>query len=169
MRGDVEMIQKKPSRAVGVGADQGAECLVGLDAMYLEIIREHSKDPRGFADVTGAALKAEGYNPLCGDRVEVGIELSGDKVKSCQFNGEGCSICMASASMMTEEVEGRPVSEALAVVQEFRDLLQGKREELSSESDLAALKGVRRFSVRIKCALLPWIALRDALAKKEAA
>lgn len=138
---------------------------VALDSLYMETVRDHAKDPRNFGKLEAPALHAEGYNPLCGDRVEVYVERDQEKVGKVRFTGEGCSICMASASMMAEQVEMRPIAEVEKITEEFRDLLQDKRPAMSEESDLNALSGVKKFSVRIKCALLPWMTLKDALGK----
>lgn len=136
-----------------------------LDSLYKEIILEHNKEPRNFGTLDHADLIREGYNPLCGDRISVQLKLSPDRFKilKCQFQGEGCSICMASASIMTEEVTGMNVKEAQGKIQEFRDLMQGKKDPDEFEGDVEALAGVRRFPVRIKCALLGWTTLKDAL------
>ena len=135
---------------------------IQLVALYQDIILEHRKDPRNFDAMEDADCRAEGFNPLCGDRVTIALKYDGEKVKKCAFQGEGCSICMASASMLTEEIEGKKRTEALNDVQNFRDCMQSK-EDCEIEGDLEALKGVRNFPVRIKCALLPWTTLKDAL------
>ncbi|MCC7441180.1 MAG: SUF system NifU family Fe-S cluster assembly protein [Bdellovibrionales bacterium] len=141
-----------------------------LDALYKDIILDHHKDPRNFGPLPGGAhvLKHEGYNPLCGDRVVLELDLAGGRLQGCNFHGEGCSICMSSASLMTEDLKGKPVAEALAAVQDFRDLMQGTRPpDESSEREVEALAGVRKFPVRIKCALLPWTTLKEALELKD--
>jgi nitrogen fixation NifU-like protein len=142
-----------------------------LDQLYQEIIIDHHKDPRNYGEIKNAQIHTEGFNPLCGDHVVLDINLTDDatQVKECRFHGAGCSICMASASMMTEEIEGKSVAEIQAQIQDFRDLLQGKACPASIQGDLVSLGGVRRFPVRIKCALLPWTTLKDALEKKEPA
>lgn len=137
-----------------------------LDALYRDIILDHHKEPRNFGPLQGAKVRHEGYNPLCGDRVVLELDVAGGKLAGCNFQGEGCSICMSSASLMTEDVKGRPVAEALGAVQDFRDLMQGKREpDEDSDREVEALAGVRKFPVRIKCALLPWTTLKEALEK----
>ena len=108
----------------------------------------------------------EGYNPLCGDRVEVAVKVKdGQLLTDCHFQGEGCSICMASASMMTEEVAGKPVDDVQHTIDGFRALMKGEECPLAVEGDLESLVGVRNFPVRIKCALLPWTTLNDCMAK----
>lgn len=137
-----------------------------LNQLYQEILMDHYRDPRNFGELSDPDCRAEGFNPMCGDRVEISLRFSPDKkcLLEQRFKGEGCSICMASASMMTEEISGKSIAEILHQVQGVRDHLQGKSSE-AFEGDLAALEGVRRFPVRIKCALLPWTTLRDAIEK----
>jgi nitrogen fixation protein NifU and related proteins len=136
-----------------------------LDALYREVILDHHRHPRNFGPLPGADAMVEGFNPLCGDRVEIALKLSDGKLFECKFKGEGCSICMASASMMTEEVSGKTLSEATAQVDNFRALMKGEECPLGVEGDLESLVGVRNFPVRIKCALLPWTTLAQSLEK----
>lgn len=134
-----------------------------LDALYREVILDHHRHPRNFGALEGADVKVEGYNPLCGDRIEIALNIRDGKLSACHFKGEGCSICMASASMMTEEVLRRPVAEVQETIDGFRALMKGEECPLAVEGDLESLVGVRNFPVRIKCALLPWTTLNDAL------
>lgn len=137
-----------------------------IDALYREVILDHHRDPRNFGKLEAADSFAEGYNPLCGDRVEIGLKVKDGKILAdCRFQGEGCSICMASASMMTEEVIGKPLTEVAETIDGFRALMKGEECPLAVEGDLESLVGVRNFPVRIKCALLPWATLNDALKK----
>ena len=137
-----------------------------LDALYREVILDHHRHPRNFGPLPGADAQVEGFNPLCGDRVEVALKVSGGKVLAeCKFTGEGCSICMASASMMTEEVTGKTLDQAAEHVDNFRALMKGEECPLGVEGDLESLVGVRNFPVRIKCALLPWTTLAQGLEK----
>lgn len=136
-----------------------------IDALYREVILDHHRHPRNFGSLEGADAVVEGYNPLCGDRVEMAVKLDGEKLADVRFKGEGCSICLSSASMMTEEVIGRPVPEVEEIIQGFRALMKGEECPLLVEGDLESLVGVRNFPVRIKCALLPWTTLNDALKK----
>jgi nitrogen fixation NifU-like protein len=136
----------------------------GIDALYREVILDHHRHPRNQGKLEGADAHAEGYNPLCGDRIEIDVKLRDGRVMSdCRFRGEGCSICMASASMMTEELIGRPLAEVQEHIDGFRALLKGEECPLAVEGDLESLVGVRNFPVRIKCALLPWTTLHNAL------
>jgi nitrogen fixation protein NifU and related proteins len=138
----------------------------GLDALYREVILDHHRHPRNQGSLENADARVEGYNPLCGDRIEIALKVrDGQVLSECKFKGEGCSICMASASMMTEEVLGKPVEEVLETIEGFRALLRGEECPLAVEGDLESLIGVRNFPVRIKCALLPWTTLSDAVKK----
>ncbi len=138
----------------------------GLDQLYQEIILDHQRDPRHFGEIEQADCRSEGFNPMCGDRVCVSLKFSPERkvLVEGKFSGEGCSICMASASMMMEEVNGRKVFDILDQVQSFRKSLTSD-EGSEMEGDLAALAGVKRFPVRIKCALLPWTTLKEAVEK----
>lgn len=137
-----------------------------IEALYREVILDHHRHPRNFGALPGADAKVEGFNPLCGDRVEVALKVQDGKVLSeCRFQGEGCSICMASASMMTEEVLGKTLDQASEQVENFRALMKGEECPLGVEGDLESLVGVRNFPVRIKCALLPWTTLAQGIEK----
>ncbi|MGE3260213.1 MAG: Fe-S cluster assembly sulfur transfer protein SufU [Bacteriovoracia bacterium] len=136
----------------------------GIDALYREVILDHHRHPRNQGKLEGPTSHSEGYNPLCGDRVEIDVLINDGKVMAdCRFRGEGCSICMASASMMTEELIGKPVAEVSKTIAGFRALMKGEECPLAVEGDLESLVGVRNFPVRIKCALLPWTTLNDAI------
>lgn len=134
-----------------------------LEALYQDILLDHHRSPRNFGELEAPQMKAEGFNPMCGDRVCVQLNLENEKIVP-RFKAEGCSICLASASMMTEEIEGLRCEEALEKIAEMRDFMQGGEKNL--EGDLSALSGVKRFPVRIKCALLPWTTLKEALDAK---
>ncbi len=137
-----------------------------IEALYREVILDHHRHPRNFGALPGADAKVEGFNPLCGDRVEIALKVQDGKVLSeCRFQGEGCSICMASASMMTEEVLGKTLDQASEQVENFRALMKGEECPLGVEGDLESLVGVRNFPVRIKCALLPWTTLAQGIEK----
>jgi nitrogen fixation NifU-like protein len=136
-----------------------------LGELYQEVILDHNRKPRNFGDLPGANRRAEGYNPLCGDRVTILVEVEGDVVKDIRFQGTGCAISKASASMMTDSMKGRTRAQAEALFREFHRLLT----EDKSAPDPAALgklvvfSGVREFPVRVKCATLAWHTLRAAL------
>ena len=145
-----------------------------LRALYQEVIIDHYKRPRNFGPLAGADHSAEGYNPLCGDQVKVSVRLEGDRVADARFEGAGCAISTASASLMTEAVKGKTREEAEALFQRFHGLVSGKGTGAGSGVDgadaagedlgkLEVLAGVRDYPVRIKCATLAWHALRAAL------
>lgn len=159
-----------PSAPLGSSAPLEPSASLGpsaLDAMYQEILLEHSRDPHNFGELEKADLKAEGYNPLCGDKVCIQLQLQGEahseKAAQVRFTGQACSICMASASIMTEEVSGCTLDTIQHKIQDFRALMQGEKKPEDFEGDLSSLAGVRRFPVRIKCALLPWTSLNEAI------
>lgn len=138
-----------------------------LDELYQQIILDHNRRPRNFGVLKNATHHAEGHNPLCGDEVTVYVHLEGDTIREIGFAGEGCAISKASASLMTVRLKGRKLSEARAVMEEVRALLTGPEEkapELDRVGDLAALAGVRKYAVRVKCATLAWHTLEAALA-----
>lgn len=134
--------------------------------LYQEVILDHHKHPRNFGRLTGANRHAEGFNPLCGDRITVYAQVDDDTIKDLSFEGSGCAICMASASLMTDELSGKNIDAAEALYVRFHDLVTGesaKAPDLDVLGKLAVFLGVREFPVRVKCATLPWHALRAAL------
>lgn len=137
-----------------------------LRDLYQEMILDHGKRPRNFRELPDATAKAEGYNPICGDRETVYLQVEGDSLKDLSFQGSGCAISTASASMMTEGLKGKTKPEAEALFTKFHDLLTGENESRGSGPELGKLKvfsGVREYPVRIKCATLPWHTMRAAL------
>ncbi len=141
-----------------------------LDDLYKEIILDHYRHPRNRGVVENPDLAARGHNPLCGDQLELSLRLEGDRIADVKVTGKGCSISQASASMMTERVKGGSFAEVREVISTFKGMLLGDR-ELSDEEyeklgDLEALEGVKGYPVRIKCALLAWNTLLEALEMK---
>jgi nitrogen fixation NifU-like protein len=138
-----------------------------LTDLYQQVILDHQQRPRNFGDMKDADRRAEGYNPLCGDRINVELKLGDDgTLTDVKFTGSGCAICTASASMMTESLRGRKSEDAEHVCRGFTDLVTGKREPVDAEDELGKLvvfAGVREFPVRVKCATLPWHTFRAAL------
>jgi nitrogen fixation protein NifU and related proteins len=135
-----------------------------LRELYQEVILDHSKRPRNFREMEGASGKAEGFNPLCGDKATVYVRLEGDVVKDVSFKGAGCSISTASASMMTEALKGKTRAEAEALFERFHALItRGRSEGGSDLGKLAVFSGVGEFPVRVKCASLPWHTVKAAL------
>jgi len=142
--------------------------MADLRDLYQETILDHSRHPKNFGELEGATHRAEGYNPLCGDQVEVALQLDGDRVSDIKFRGRGCAISTASASLMTEALKGKTVDEALALFRKVHDAVTGQStDELHDDSGLgklAVLEGVKQYPLRVKCATLAWHALRNALA-----
>lgn len=141
-----------------------------LSDLYQEIILDHNKRPRNYREMPECSCRAEGHNPLCGDEVEVFVRLEDGKLADVAFQGQGCAISRASASMMTGKTKGRTESEARGLSAQVREMLVGPEAEPPRElGDLAALSGVRKFPARIKCAMIPWHALEAALDGKNEA
>jgi nitrogen fixation NifU-like protein len=136
--------------------------MTGLSDLYQEVLLDHHRSPRNFGPLEGATGRADGYNPLCGDRVTIFARVEGDRIAGVRFVGAGCAISTASASLMTEAVKGRTRAEADALFERFHALVrgEGKGEGLGK---LEALGGVAEFPARVKCATLSWHALRAAL------
>lgn len=138
-----------------------------LTDLYQEVILDHNRSPRNFGVLEGADRVADGHNPLCGDRLRLYVKLDGDRIERVMFEGSGCAISKASASLLTEAVSGLTIDEARHVFEEFQKLVTGAREaDLDDEllGKLAVLGGVREFPVRVKCASLAWHTLKTALA-----
>lgn len=138
--------------------------------LYQQLVLEHKRSPRNFGSLDAPTHEARGRNPQCGDDVRVQLQVDGDTLREIRFDGRGCAICIASASMMSEAVRGHPVAEASALQQRFRAVLTGQTEpEEADLGKLVSLAAVRRYPSRIKCALLGWHALMHALAGQAAA
>ena len=141
--------------------------MAALRELYQEVILDHNRAPRNFRRLGAPTAAAEGYNPLCGDRISVELDVEGDTIRDIAFQGSGCAISRASASMMTAALRGRTVAEAEETFERFHAMLTDERpvgEGLAAPGRLAAFAGVREFPIRIKCATLPWHTLRAALA-----
>lgn len=133
--------------------------------LYQDVVVEHKRAPRHYGHLSAPTHRARGHNPQCGDDLQVELVMAGDCVQDIGFHGQGCAICIASASMMTEAVIGRDAAEVQALQQRFRAVLTGQLEpEEARLGKLVSLAGVRRYPGRIKCALLGWHALMHALA-----
>jgi nitrogen fixation NifU-like protein len=136
-----------------------------LQELYQELIKDHSKKPRNFGKLEHAQKQVEGYNPLCGDRFTVYLNLENDVVKDIRFQGAGCAISTASASLMTQSLKGKTRAEAEALFQKFHQFVTGETPG-TDEADLgklAVFAGVRKFPVRVKCATLAWHTVHAAL------
>ena len=135
-----------------------------LRDLYQEVILEHSKHPRNFRALESANHRAEGFNPLCGDRFTVYVDVKDGAIQDIAFQGSGCAISKASASMMTQTLKGKSESEAESVFTRFHDLVTGQDGAAGDElGKLAVFSGVSEFPLRVKCATLAWHALRAAL------
>lgn len=138
--------------------------MADLKALYQEVILDHNKKPRNFGKLSPATHHAEGHNPLCGDHINVFMNLAGDKVEAIAFEGEACAVCKASASMMTVAVKGKTRTDAEALTKEFLDMATGKLDmsQPNNVGRLAVFAGVRDLPTRVKCAILPWHTLHAA-------
>jgi len=137
-----------------------------LQSLYQELILDHYRRPRNWGRLDVPDRTAEGYNPLCGDRVTVHLTLAGDRVRDVRVQGTGCAISVASASLMSEAVKGKTIAEARHMFHEFHKLVTGHLHtngERPSLGKLAVFAGVARFPARVKCATLAWHALHSAL------
>lgn len=132
--------------------------------LYQELILDHTRKPRNFGPLRSANRRADGYNPLCGDKISLAIEVEGETIRDVRFEGSGCAISMASASLMTEAVKGRPVADAEALFGRVHALVTGTGEDAGDVGKLVVLSGVRDYPSRVKCASLAWHTLRAALA-----
>ena len=144
-----------------------------LRDLYQEVILDHNRRPRNFGPLPEANHRAEGNNPLCGDRVTVYLDVEGDRIRNVSFEGAGCAISTASASLMTDALKGRSVEEARSLFHGFHEMVtQGKDQTEEGEEDLgklAVFTGVREYPMRVKCATLAWHTLMAALDAKDQA
>ena len=141
-----------------------------LNDLYQEVIVDHSLHPHNFHAMADATRKAEGYNPLCGDQVTIYLKLAGDKIRDVSFEGQGCAISKASASILTEVVKDKTPAEVQALFETFHHLVTGDQKKPTDEASLgklAAFSGVSEFPTRVKCAILPWHTLRSAIEGKK--
>ncbi len=140
-----------------------------FEEMYQDVILNHSRKPRNFGPLADATVTVSGDNPTCGDEIALSVKFNPqhDCLEGVGFTGQGCSICMASASMMTQKIKGKTKAEASTLWDEFQGMITGKTDEQSLPKelgDLRLLRGVRKFPQRVKCATLAWHALKQALA-----
>jgi len=137
-----------------------------LRDLYQEVILDHSRHPRNYRRPEGANRQADGYNPLCGDKVTVYLVLDGDVVRDIGFEGKGCAISTASASMLTESIKGKTLAQAESLFRGFHEFVAGRTDRQAGDAEmgkLAVFSGVREFPIRVKCATLAWHTLRAAL------
>lgn len=141
-----------------------------LSELYQQVILDHNKKPRNFRKLDHANHTAEGYNPLCGDQLTIYVNLAGDAVQEIAFEGSGCAISKAAASMMTQAVKGKSKEQVEELFREFHSMVTGELDEETEDNSLGNLKifaGVRDFPVRVKCATLPWHTMHAALNNEE--
>lgn len=138
-----------------------------LEQLYQEILLEHYAHPRNRGRLEPADIVVEGANPSCGDEVSVYARVEDGVIREIRFEGRGCTISQASASMMTERVKGKTLEEAKTLIERFKGMMQGDPADEGTLGDLVALQGVRRFPVRVKCATLAWVALQQGVREYE--
>ena len=141
-----------------------------FDDLYQEIILDHYRHPHNFGEITACSAQVELDNPVCGDNIHLTLRVADDgRVEDVQLNGSGCAISMASSSMMTDLVKGKPIAEVRGLIQSVQMVMRGETDadDLDELGDLTVLKGVIKFPIRVKCATLGWHALEDALALAE--
>jgi len=134
--------------------------------LYRKVIMEHYREPAHRGKLDEPSVVAEGHNPLCGDDVRLELKIETGRVVQAAFTGDGCAISMASTSMLTDLLEGRTIEESLELIERFTRFIKGDRDGIDEHElgDLAALEGVSRFPVRIKCALLPFVSVKNVIA-----
>lgn len=135
-----------------------------LRELYQQVILDHNRKPRNFRQLEGANRTVEGYNPLCGDKITLYLDVENGVIKDAAFQGSGCAISKAAASMMTESVIGKPEGEAEALFQRVHSMLTGDNGAGAGVGKLAVFAGVREFPSRVKCVTLAWHTLQAALA-----
>jgi nitrogen fixation NifU-like protein len=136
-----------------------------LEELYQEVILDHSRRPRNFGELADAAVRVHGDNPACGDEIHLGVKFGPDgSLQDIKFSGHGCAISQASASLMTTKLKGKSRDETMSILRAFRDLVTEKTNDTPKTlGDLRVMKGVRKFPQRVKCAMLAWRALEQAL------
>ena len=140
-----------------------------LEELYQEVILDHSRRPRNFGELPNASVKVHGDNPSCGDEIHLAIKFDADGgLEEIKFNGHGCAISQESASLMTMKLRGKSRAEVEQMLHAFRDLVTtGKNDAPKNLGDLQVMRGVRKFPQRVKCAMLPWRAVEQALRQSE--
>ena len=141
----------------------------GLNELYQEVILDHNKRPRNFRTIEPASHHAEGHNPLCGDRLSLYVQVNGDTIEDVAFQGSGCAISKASASLMTDAIKGQTLVATNDLFQRFHQMVTTPPDQpVENMGKLSVLAGVREFPVRVKCASLCWHTLKAALDRKAA-
>lgn len=138
-----------------------------LDQLYRSVIMDHNKNPRNKGTLPDGNVTVDLNNPTCGDQIHLHLKIENDKITAAAFTGDGCSISMASASMMTQAVKGKSEQEALRMAKEFSEMVQGHEHgQIDETGEVEALSGVAKFPARIKCATLAWKAMERAILEK---
>jgi nitrogen fixation NifU-like protein len=154
----------RPEEGPGI-PPAGGRSMPYLDDLYREVVLDHYRNPRGRKKLDHPSVHVEGFNPSCGDQVHVALSLQGDRINGVEVQCQGCSISVASGSMMAELLVGKTRQEVQRLAEAFKATMHGREPEPGLDlGDLEALEGVRRFPVRIKCALLAWTTVQEALA-----
>jgi nitrogen fixation NifU-like protein len=141
-----------------------------LEELYQEVILDHSRRPRNFGELADAAVRVHGDNPACGDEIHLGVKFDGDGgLQEIKFTGHGCAISQASASLMTMKLKGKSRAEVEEMLSAFHDLvtMETNNDAPKNLGDLQVMRGVRKFPQRVKCAMLPWRAVEQALRQTE--
>ena len=140
-----------------------------LEELYQEVILDHSRRPRNFGELADAAVRVHGDNPACGDEIHLGVKFDGNGgLQEIKFTGHGCAISQASASLMTMKLKGKSRDEVEEMLRAFHDLVtSGNNDAPKKLGDLLVMRGVRKFPQRVKCAMLPWRAIEQALRQSE--
>ena len=146
--------------------------MLDLRDLYQEVIVDHNRNPRNFGKLDNADRVAEGYNPLCGDKLKLYLKLDNDRIAAVHFDGSGCAISVASASLMTDALQGKTLAEAERMFRDFHHLMTDEQVpapgQITQLGKLAALLGVREYPARVKCATLCWHTLHSALEESQA-
>ncbi len=138
-----------------------------MEQLYQEIILDHYKHPRNKTALRAEEVQADEENPMCGDQIQLAIEVDDDVVQRIRFDGKGCAISQASASIMTEQLQGKSVAEAKALIEQFVAMMRGERGiEPGDNEEWLSLSGVRKFPLRVKCATLSWRGMQKVLADR---
>lgn len=138
-----------------------------LDQLYRSVIMDHNKNPRNKGTLPDGNVTVDLNNPTCGDQIHLHLKIENDKITAAAFTGDGCSISMASASMMTQAIKGKSEQEALQMAKEFSEMVQGHEHgQIDEAGEVEALSGVAKFPARIKCATLAWKAMERAILEK---
>ena len=136
---------------------------MSLDNLYREVILDHYKNTKNRGELQSPDLEFDGHNPLCGDTVTLHLQFDGEKITDVKFQGEGCSISQASISMMTQQIKGLSTEEIIKLAENFRSMMKGEEVIEMDMGELEVLQGVKQFPARIKCALLGWDTLKQAI------